>query len=223
MEENEKIKIDTEDLKNETKDTVKQVKDTIKNVNIKKDTEETKGFLKQLFSNPFEEVKKIAKGEQNVFSKAIVLMIVFIAANVIYQIISLMKYGKYSSLGNNFMDVISSILNPIFYIIVPSLIIYLLNKGNKKSLTTIISTIVTCSVPVIINNVIDIVEILISGVTIITSPVSTALSAIATVLTYFGMKDLFEIEENKDFIKKYAIIKLVAAFVLLILGRIGIY
>ena len=70
MEDNEKFSVDTEQLKNETKDTVNQVKDTIKDVNFKKDAEETKGFLKEMFVNPFEAIKKVANGEENVLKKA---------------------------------------------------------------------------------------------------------------------------------------------------------
>ena len=221
MEENNKI--NTEDLKKETKETVNKVKETIKNVDFKEDTKATKGFLKEMFSNPFEEIKKVANGKENVFSKAIVLMIIFIAANVLAEIVSLIKYGKYSSFGNNFMDLISSFLNPIFYIAVPAVIIYLFNKTNKKPLTTIISTLVVCSVPVILNNVIDVIEVLISGISIISSPISTMFSAVATFLTYFGIKDIFEVEEHNTFIRKYAVIRLIGAFILLILSRIGIY
>ena len=75
----------------------------------------------------------------------------------------------------------------------------------------------------VINSVIDIVENLVTGISIVTSPFSTMFSAISIILTYFGMKDLFGVEENESFIKKYAIIKLVAAFAFVILSRIGIY
>ncbi len=223
MSEDEKFSVDTEKLKNETKETVNQVKDTIKNVDFKKDTEETKGFLKEMFSDPFEAVRKVASGEENVLKKAIMIMIIFIAASVVYELISLIKYGKYSGIGDNLLDLVASVLNPIFYIVVPSLVILIMNKNSKKSLTTVISTLVVTSVPVVINHIIDIIEILVSGITIISGPISTALSAVALVLTYFGMKDLFEENDDSSFIKKYAIIKLVAAFVLVILGRIGIY
>ncbi len=223
MSENEKFSVDTEKLKNETKETVNQVRDTIKNVDFKKDTEETKGFLKEMLSNPFEAVKKVASGEENVLKKAVMIMIIFIVASVVYELISLIKYGKYSGIGDNILDLVASVLNPIFYIVVPALVILIMNKNSKKSLTTVISTLVVTSVPIVINNVIDIIEILVSGITIISGPISTALSAVALVLTYFGMKDLFEEDNDSSFIKKYAIIKLVAAFVLVILGRIGIY
>lgn len=219
----QKVSVDTEQLKNETKETVNKVKDSIKNVDLKKDAKETKSFLKEMFSNPFEAVRRVAEDGENVLSKVVFLMIIWIAASVIAGIITIMKYGKYSSIGNNLMDFISYILGPILYILVPAIIILIMNKQNKKSLITIISTLTIAAVPTIINEIIDIIEGLVSGITIISSPISTMFSAIALVLTYFGMKDLFGEKEDKSFIKKYAIIKLLAAFVLIILGRVGIY
>lgn len=222
MEENEKFSAQTEQLKNETKDTVNQVKDTIKNVDFKKDTEETKGFLKEMLANPFATIKKIASGEENILKKAVMIMIVFILAEVIYKIISLIKYGKYSGLGDNLLGLVAAFLNPIFYIVVPAIVILMMNKTNKKSLITVICTLIATRIPVVINSVIDIVEALISGITIISSPISSALSAVSMVLMYFGMRSLFE-EENETFVKKFVIIELIASFILVILARIGIY
>lgn len=223
MADEKNFSVDTEQLKNETKDTVNQVKDTIKNTDFKEGAAQAKGLVAEMFANPVSAVKRVASGEENAFSKVIILMIVWIAASVIAGVISLMKYGKYSSFGNNIMNFISYVLNPIFYIAVPAVIILIMNKSNKKSLITIISTLTIASVPMIINSIIDIVEGLVSGITIITSPISTMFSVVATVLTYFGMKDLFGVSEDESFIKKYAIVKLLAAFVLVILARIGIY
>ena len=223
MADNEKFSVDTEQLKNETKETVNQVKSSIKNVNFKQDAEETKGFVKEMFSNPFEAVRRVATEEENVFKKVIFLMIIFIAASVISQIISLIKYGRLANVGSNIMDLIVSVLNPILYILVPAVIILIFNKQNKKSLITIISTVVVAGIPTICNEVINIIERILPGISIITSPITTVLSAIALILTYFGIKDLLAKGDHKDSIKKYAIIKLISAFVLVILGRIGIY
>lgn len=222
MEENEKFSVDTEQLKNETKDTVNQVKDTIKDVNFKKDAEETKGFLKEMFVNPFEAIKKVANDEENVLKKAMIIMIVFIVAEVIGTIISLIKYGKYSGFGNNFLSFVAAFLNPIFFIVVPALVVLIFNQKNKKSLITVISTLIISNIPAVINSIIGIVESLVSGITIISTPISTALSALGVVFTYFGMKELFN-EESETFFKKFVLIKLLAAFVLVILARIGIY
>lgn len=222
MENEEKFSVDTENLKEETKETVNQVKESIKNVNFKNDAEETKGFLKEMLSNPFEAVRKIANEEENVLNKVVMIMLVFIAASFAYSLISVIKYGKYSGVLDNILSLVAGVLDPVFFVLAPSVMILLLNKENKKSLTTIISTIVVASVPVVINYLIDIVELVLSGISLITGPISTGLSAVALVLTYFGMKDLFGIEEHKDFIKKYAVIKVAAALIIAILVRIGI-
>ncbi len=222
MENEEKFSVDTENLKTETKETVNQVKESIKNVNLKNDAEETKGFLKEMISNPSEAVRKVANEEENVFKKVIIIMLVFIIASAAYSIISVIKYGKYLDLLDNVMTIVAGILYPIFFVLAPAVIVLILNKNNKKSLITIISTIVVASVPVVINHLIDIVEILVSGISIVTGPISTGLSAVAIVLTYFGIKDLFGIEEHKDFVNKYVVIKIAAALIITILSRIGI-
>lgn len=215
--------VDTEQLKNETKDTVNQVKDTIKNTDFKEGAAQAKGLVAEMFANPVSAVKRVASGEENAFSKVVILMIIWIAASVIAGLISLMKYGKYSSIGNNIMNFISYILNPVLYIIVPAVVILVMNKNNKKSLITIISTLTIAAVPKIINSIIHIIEGLVSGITIISNPITTMFSAVSLVLTYFGMKDLFGSAEDESFIKKYAIIELIAAFILIILARVGIY
>ena len=223
MSDNGKFSVDTEQLKNETKDTVNQVKDTIKNVDFKKDTEATKGFLKEMVLNPFETIKQIANNQRNILANVVVLMVIFIGVSVICEVISLAKYGKYSGFGSNVIDLLASFLNPIFYILVPAVVVLLFNTKNRKTLTTVICTLVAAAIPTILSNVIDVVEVLVSGISIVSSPISTALAALTTVFTYFGMKNLFGEEDDCAFFKKFAMIKLVAAFVLVVLGRIGIY
>ena len=222
MENEEKFSVDTENLKTETKETVNQVKESIKNVNLKNDAEETKGFLKEMFSNPFEAVRMVATEEENVFKKVIIIMAAFILASAAYAIISVIKYGEFLDIFDNIMTIVAGILYPVAFVLAPSVIVLILNRNNQKSLITIISTIAVASVPVVINHFIDLVEILVSGISIITGPISTGLSAVAMILTYFGMKDLFGIEEHKDFIKKYLVIKIAAALIITILTRIGI-
>lgn len=219
----EKFSVDTEQLKNETKDTVNQVKDSIKNVDFKKDAKETKGFLKEMFSNPFEALKNVAEEKENVFSKVIILMILWLALSLISGVIMLIKYGRYSNIGGNVLDFISYILHPVLYVLVPSIIILIMNKQNKKSLVTIISTLTIAGVPVILDLVVNIVSLLVNGISIITGPVSTVLSTLALILSYFGMKYIFEEDEDSKFIKKYVVIRLIASFVFVILTRIGIY
>lgn len=223
MADEKNFSVDTEQLKNETKDTVNQVKDTIKNANFKEGAVQTKSFIAEMFANPISAVKKVATGEENVLFKAIVIMILFIAASFIGELIYVIKIGSYRGFMGNLTSLIVSLIHPILFILVPALVVLIMNKEHKKSLITVISTLVVAAVPNVINEVIYIVDTLVSGISIVTSPFTTMFAAVAMILTYFGMKDLFEVEENESFIKKYAIIKLLAAFVLMILGRIGIY
>ena len=222
MENEKEISVDTEELKKETQETVNEVKETIKNVDFKKDAVETKGFIKKMISDPFATIKSVATGEENVFKKAIVIMIVYLAASLGYEIVGFVKYGLNDGILDNIMSIVTSITYPLFVILVLAAVILIFNNKNKKSLTTIISTDVVGYIPVVVNAILDLIEILVRGISIITSPISTALAAISTVLVYFGIKDLFGIEEHKDFIKKYAIIKLVVAVIITILIRIGI-
>ncbi len=215
--------VDTEQLKNETKETVNQVKDTIKNADFKEGAAQTKGFIAEMFVNPISAVKRVASGEENVLVKAVVIMILFMIASFAGEVIYSIKYASYRGIGSNIFSIIVAAVNPILFILVPAIVILIFNTKNKKSLVTVISTLIVAAVPNVINEVIYVIQNLVSGISIVTSPITTMFSVVATVLTYFGMKDLFGVEDDESFIKKFAVVKLVAAFVLVILTRIGIY
>lgn len=204
------MEFDKEELKNEAKETVNQVKDTIKNVDINKEARETHGFVKGMCVEPFETVERVAKGEEEVFKRAVVLLIIHIAAAVIATL-----FGYSYGILNKLKEIILSGISPIIAILVPTILIILMNKNNKKSATTIISTLVVASVPSIVVSIIDVLEVLLRNVYLITSPISTALSAIAIILSFVGMKTLFN-EEKGKFLPKFAIIKFVTALVLYI-------
>lgn len=69
--------IDTENLKSETSSTINQVRETIKKVNLKDDTEKTKGVLLEFIKNPVNKMKDIANADGTYFRTAIVLLIVW--------------------------------------------------------------------------------------------------------------------------------------------------
>ena len=85
------MEIDKEELKNEAKETVNQVRDTIKNVDINKEAKETHGFVKGMCVEPFETVERVANGEE-VFNRAVILLIIHIAAATIASILGY-SYG----------------------------------------------------------------------------------------------------------------------------------
>lgn len=204
--------IDKEELKNEAKDTVNQVKDTIKNVDINKEAKETKGFLKGMLVEPFGTVERVARGEEEVFKRAVVLVIIHMVAAFIVAVFGY----NYGGILNKLKQIIFTTISPAIAILVPTILIMLMNKNNKKSATTIISTLVVASVPAILVTVIDVLEKILGNIYLITSPISTALSTIAILLAFVGMKNLFG-EEKENFLPKFALIEFVTALVLYIL------
>ena len=209
------MEFDKEELKNETKETINQVRDTIKNVDINKEAKETRGFVKEMIVAPFERLERIANGDEDAFKKAIVLMIIYIAACVIVALRTAFKYS-FGGIGGKLWDIIVAGVSPVVAILVPAILILIMNKSSKKSLTTIIATLVVASLPTIVAAVIDIVESFLPKIYLISSPVTTALLAITTVLTFFGMRTLMG-EEKEGFLVKFAGIKFITALVLYIL------
>lgn len=225
MDENEeKISIDTENLKNETVETAKKVKETMKDTDIKEETKKTKGFLIEMFKNPLEKIKQVANDKENSFLKtAIILVITWIVVVFIDSTYSTIYYWGFSRVFKNILDVLKDILAPVLGILVYSVIILVLNKKNKKSLTTVISTITITKIPVILAELISLLTIICSNILTITIPFASICSVISIVLGYFGFKYLFEEDEDKVFIKNYALIQIIYYVAYIVIKLLGIY
>lgn len=213
--EKDKFPIDKEELKNETKDTVDQIKDTIKNTDFKKDALETQGFVKEMVSNPIEAVKRAASGE-NILSKAIILIVLWIALNVLGSLTGFLPV----KFEDKILHIIKVTIDPIVRVLAPALVILILNKNNKKSLITNICTMSVASIPMIAYSALRIVGNLVSGIYVIITPLHTALNAITLILIYFGVKELCEEEEDKNVIIKFAIVEIIAELTLIIVSKI---
>ena len=211
-----KVAEEANKIKDETKETVNQVKETLKNTDFKKDASETKGFVKEMFANPIEAVKRAAS-EENIFGKVVILMIVFLAASLLGTLVS---RRSYYGLGGIIKSVVLSILLPLVNVIAYSLSGFVLQGSNKKKLTTVISTVVVAYVPIICTYIIDILENLVSEVTLVTSPISLALKAVSVVLGYFGFKELTNEENGGKALRKYAVIIFVAQLIIRVVSRI---
>jgi len=211
-----KIDIDTDEIKSETVETYNQVKDTLKNVDIKKDAEEAKGFILEVFTNPFAAIKDAVSEKKNVFGKAIIIVILWIAIGFIAQFISNIHYHF------QFAELIRTLLNPLWYVLVISGVLYLFNHDNKKPLTAVISTVVTASMPRLFMSVVAVLDSIIDRVDIVTTPVTLALRIAGVVLTYFAAKELLGVKADKDFFRKFVIIVFVIEFVFKLLSLIGI-
>lgn len=224
MEENKETKVDTEELKSEASNTVNQVKETIKNVDIKKDSIETKGFIKDMFKNPLGKIREIAtKNTGKFLTYAIIILIIWVAAELIKRCFTLNTIWGYSNLGKSFLSIIKATITPIISILVMSLIVFLMNTKNKKSLTTVITEIIVANIPLAIASIVSLLTIISSQITMITRPFTALCNVIAIILTYFATKALFGVEKNSDFIKKYVAIEAIYYVAYIVIASLGIY
>ena len=216
----DKLKIDTEELKNETKDTVNQVKEVFSNGDLKEKTTETTHFLKTAFSDPFEAIEEIANEKNEVFPKTVILIALFVIISFVSQLISLIRSGGHYSFGSNFTSFISSITSPIIYIIVPSAVVFLFNTKNRRKITTIISTITTCYIPTICATLVTLLRNLMPDLRIVTNPIATTARALSIILLYFGIKNILDENDDKHYMRKFAIIYVIISLILLLLSNI---
>lgn len=223
-EKNEKFSIDTENLKNETVETAKKLKESMKGTDIKKETLATKGFLTEMIKNPLEKIKEVANDNSGKFLKtAIFLIIIWTIIVFIGSTYSTISSWGFSRVFNNILSVLKKILAPACGILVYSLIIYIMNDKNKKSLTNIISTVTVTQIPLILASLVSLLTIISYKISLITSPFSQLCETVAIVLGYFGFKNLFAEDESKRFIKKYVLIQLIYYIAYIVIGLLGIY
>lgn len=224
MAENEEKKVNTEELKSEASNTVNQVKDTIKNVDIKKDSIETKGFITEMFKNPLEKLKEIAEKDNGQYLKyAIIIMVIWIVAELVDRCFTVGSIWGLSSFGSSLMSVIRAAITPLVSILVMSIIVLIMNSKNKKPLTTIITAVTTANIPVVIASVVSLLTIFSSSVSTITTPFAIFCSTISTVLMYFALKAVFGEEKNSDFIKKFIIVEAIYYVAYIVFSLLKIY
>jgi len=221
-ENNEKFSIDTENLKNETVEAAKKVKESMKGANIKEETKATKGFVIEMFKNPVEKIKEVASDNSAKFFKtAIFLIIIWTIVIFVDSTYSTIKYWGITRVFSNILSVLKDILAPAIGILVYSVIVLVLNK-NKKTLTTVISTVTITQLPLIASSIVSLLTIISSGLSTITTPFSKICSIVAIVLGYFGFKNLFD-ENDETFIKKYVLIQIVYYVAYIVIKLFGIY
>lgn len=220
----EKFSIDTENLKNETVETAKKLKESVKGTNIKEETKAAKGFILEMFKNPLQKIKEVANDNSGKYLKtALFLIIIWTIVVFVGSTYSTIKLWGFSRVFSNILTVLKRILAPLLGILVYSLIVLVLNKKNKKSLTDIIATVTITQLPLILASVVSLLTIISSKISMITSPFSTLCSIVAIVLGYFGFKELYAEEDNTVFIKKYVLIQLVYQVAYIVIGLLGIY
>ncbi len=211
-----------EELKNETVDTVKQVKESMKNVNVKEEAQVTKGFVTEMFKNPLGKIEEIANdASNNHFKTAIILVIIWAVAALLGSIN--FKYFSWRLFGSTLLGYIKIILAPLVTVAVMSVIIFLLNKKEKKSLITVLTTVTTAKLPVIIAEVINLLVLFSASILKITSKISGFCSIISTVFLYFAIRDLYGEKEEKVAFKNFVIVEAIYIVVSFVISYLGIY
>lgn len=219
----EEKNMDSRNIKEEATDAVNQVKDTIKNVDIKKDSLETKGFIVEMFKNPLEKIREIAtKNDKKFLKYVIIILVIWCISELVHEIFTLNIWG-YFNLGKNILRVIIAGITPIISILVMSIIVFLVKGKNKKNLTTIVSTITSANIPMVIASIVSLLTLINIRANVLTNPFTQLCNVITIILSYFGIKSLLGIEKNSEYIKKFVIIEAIFYIVYIVLSFLDIY
>ena len=219
---NEENKVNTEEIKKETVETAKKVKDTIKNVDIKNDAKEATGFVSTMYKDPFAKIKEIVEDKENKSLKMAIIFIVIWTVAVFIKALAA-KYWSFSIVFRNVLSLVKTIIAPALGIVVLSAIVYFMNKNEKKSLTTIITSITIAKIPTILASVISLLTIFSTSAYKITSPIASLCSVVTTILTYFTIKEIFNEKENSKFLKTFVIIEAIYYVAYLVISFLEIY
>lgn len=226
MEENndfkQKISTSAEELKNETSDAVKQVKENMKNVNVKEEAKATKGFITEMFKNPLGKIHEIANDSSNKYFKTALVLVIVWSVVVLLKAMNL-SYFSWSRIGSILLNYIKVILAPLVSVIAMSVIIFIMNKNAKKSLITVITTVVTAKLPIILAKVISLLTIISSNISTITNEISTLGSVVSIALMYFAIRDLFDEQEEQNAFKKFVGIQVIYSVVAFVFYYLGIH
>ena len=205
-EKKEEISNQAEEVKKETFKTANDIKESVKNVNIKDETLKTKGFIGEMFKNPIDKIREIAKEDSKYFKTALFILVIWTIAVFITSSYSTIYYWGFARIFSNILNVLKEILVPIVGVLVLSLIIFVLNKNNKKSLTSIISTVTATRLPLAISSVVSILTLFSRNFAKVTHSFDALCTVITIVLSYFGFKEIFNEKDNNKFTKKFYIL-----------------
>lgn len=222
-EKKEEISNQAEEVKKETFKTANDVKESVKNVNIKDETLKTKGFIGEMFKNPIDKIREIAKEDSKYFKTALFILVIWTIAVFITSSYSTIYYWGFARIFSNILNVLKEILVPIVGVLVLSLIIFVLNKNNKKSLTSIISTVTATRLPLAISSVVSILTLFSRNFAKVTHSFDALCTVITIVLSYFGFKEIFNEKDNNKFTKKFVLIQVIYYLVAIVLTFLEIY
>ena len=218
MEENEKKQENK--IRKEAQDTIKQTTEQMKNINLKEEAQRGKGVIKRLVVDPVGTIKEIARDEKNQFYKmAILVVCIWVIIVLFKEILSCIVYEYHTF---KILTMIKIIVAPILKVLTMAIIIYILNKEEKQPLTKSITAVAIAKIPLIISACLGFLTYISYNVTYITSPLSSLLSVISTVLMFFVVKEIFKKEENEEALKIFIKVEIIYYIVVFIFSFLGI-
>ncbi len=219
----EKVLNQAEEVKKETIETAKKIKESVKSVDLKEETRKTQGFVAEMFKNPINKIEEMATEDTKYFKTAIFILIVWILAVFIKSSYSTFYYFGLERVFSNIVDVLKDVLVPAIIVTAYSLILFVFNKKEKKSLTGIISTVTATQLPLVIAGLISILTIISKDFSKISIVFNVLCLTITVVLSFFGFKAILNEKDNGKFIKKFVLIQVIYYTIAIVLTFLGIY
>ena len=214
---------DNNDLKKETTEAISQVREVIKNVDIKEETERTKGFFLEMLGNPIGKIKEVSDSEAKFLSVAIVIMAVWTASAFLRSVIfAISRTWRFVDILPRIVNIITSTISPVAVILALTLGVYVFYKDKFKKLMPVVITIIIASSPRAAGAVLSILSALIPGSAIIISSASAFLYLISVVLVYFALKALVGEDEDEKFFISFIKIQCVYFVARIVLGAFGV-
>ena len=214
---------DSNDLKKETTEAISQVKEVIKNVDIKEETERTKGFFLDMLGNPIGKIKEVSGSESQFLSVAIVILAVWTAAAFLRSVIFAISITwRFRDILPRIVSVITSTISPAAVVLVLSLGVYIFYKDKIKRFMPVVITITIASAPRALGAVLSILSALIPTSAIIISSAGAFLYLISVVLVYFGLKAILGADDDEKFFVSFIKIQCVYFVARVVLSAFGV-
>lgn len=207
-------------VKKEAEETINETKEQIKNINIKEEAQKGKGLIGKLVKEPIGTIKEIVEDEKNQYYKTAILIIcIWIVIVLLKEVLSCIVYEYHTF---KILRTIKIVVAPILKILAMAIIIHILNKENKQTLTKAITTVAIAKIPVVIGACLGFLTYISSSITYITNPIASVLSIISTVSMFFVVKEMFKEEENEKALKTFIKVEVLYYIVVFILSFLGI-
>lgn len=228
----EEVKVENK-VESTTSNTQAEKEAEAKNIDFKKEANEAKNFLTNIFKTPYSEINKVNNKPKSFMKITIAIMIIWVVAECIGAIIDVVKsfsYSYHSNIMSYFVSSFSSVFSIIMAILIPVIIvallsgiIYLLMQNKKKHYWAIVSTVVVAKLPVVAASILSLFSSISSEVSKITSSFSGFCSIISAILVYFAIKSLYaEDDDNKSF-KTFLIVMAIYYGIALVLKFFNLY